>query len=99
MSQQEQQFLADYINSDGTLNEANLANALLSSSEFSTKYGSLTNAEFIERMYQNSFGADAPLSDLNNYLTQLNAGTLTRAALATRLRTAPSISPPATCMR
>ena len=85
MSQQEQQFLADYINSDGTLNEANLANALLSSSEFSTKYGSLTNAEFIERMYQNSFGADAPLSDLNNYLTQLNAGTLTRAALATTI--------------
>jgi trimeric autotransporter adhesin len=52
------------------------------STEFSGKYGSLTDAEFVERMFQNALGRYATLSELNNYLSQLKAGTTTRADIA-----------------
>ena len=50
----------------------------MSSSEFSQKYGTLTNAEFVEQIYQNALGRNATMSELANWLGQLAAGTATR---------------------
>ena len=80
MTQSEHQFLAKYI-SNGTLNTTQLATDLMASTEFNQKYGTLTNAQFIERISQNAFGHGASVADLNTYLSQLSAGTVTRAGL------------------
>ncbi|AZG75281.1 DUF4214 domain-containing protein [Methylocystis rosea] len=53
--------------------------------EFIGKYGALTDAEFIEQMSQNALGRYATLAELNNYLSQLKAGTVTRADIAVAL--------------
>ena len=65
------------------MNFTSLANAIISSTEFSQKYGtSLTKAEFVEQIYQNALGRNATMSELSNWLSQLAAGTVTEAALA-----------------
>src|SRR5262249_23406636 len=74
----EKELLAKYV-TNGALNPAQLANDLMSSTEFSQKYGSLSNVQFIERLYQNAFGHAASLADLTNYLSRLAAGTMIRA--------------------
>jgi len=71
----EKELLAKYV-TNGALNAAPLANDLISSTEFSQKYGSLSNVQFIERLYQNTFGHAASLADVTNYLSRLIAGTM-----------------------
>lgn len=53
--------------------------------EFIGKYGALTDAEFIEQTSQNALGRYATLAELNKYLSQLKAGTATRADIAVAL--------------
>ena len=65
------------------MNFTALANAVISSTEFSQKYGSsLTQTQFVERIYQNALGRNATMSELSSWLTQLAAGTTTEAGLA-----------------
>ena len=59
-----------------------LATALTGQSEFTQKYGSLTNAEYVERIYQNADGRSANLSELSSAVAEINAGTVSRAAFA-----------------
>ena len=77
----ESQTWLQYYTTSG-LNTTALAKSILSSTEFSQKYGSLTNAEFVEQIYQNALGRDATMAELSSWLTQLSAGTATQAGVA-----------------
>ncbi|MFT4080223.1 DUF4214 domain-containing protein [Rhodomicrobium sp.] len=76
----EVQLLAEYI-TNGVLDTTTLANKITASSEFTTKYGTLTNLEFVERIYENAFNRAPTLAELNTWVGQLNANTATRAAV------------------
>ena len=81
MAQSEVQMLAGYISANGVLDTTKLANDLMASTEFKNKYGNtITNLQFVERVYQNAYGRAASMSELNLLVGQLNAGTTTRAA-------------------
>ena len=59
------------------------ASSIISSTEFLQKYGSsLTKTQFVEQIYQNALGRNATMSELQNWLTQLNSGAATQASLA-----------------
>lgn len=77
MAENEVQLLAQYI-SAGMLDTETLADELVTSTEFADKYGTLTDLQFVERIYQNALGHAAPLSELTDLVGQLNDGTLTR---------------------
>ena len=81
MGQNEVQMLPTYISSDGLLNATTFANDLMASSEFTSKYGTLSNLQFVERVYQNALGRTASLAELQSLVGQLNAGTITRAGV------------------
>ncbi len=76
----EVQLLAEYI-TNGVVNTTTLANKIMASTEYTQKYGTLTNLEFVERMYENALGHAPSLADLTNWVGQLNANTTTRAAV------------------
>jgi trimeric autotransporter adhesin len=82
MGQSEVQMLADYISANGVLDTTKLANDLMATTEFKNKYGTtISNLQFVERVYQNANGRAASMAELNVLVGQLNAGTTTRAAL------------------
>jgi Ca2+-binding RTX toxin-like protein len=80
MSDDEQEFLAQYIQS-GSLNTTLLAANLLASSEFTTRYGTLSNTAFVTQIYKNAFGHAPTAVALSQFLMPLAAGTLTRAQI------------------
>ncbi|MGN6694887.1 MAG: DUF4214 domain-containing protein, partial [Aquihabitans sp.] len=45
------------------------------SNEFKTKYGSLTNAQFVDKIYQNVLGRPADPNGRTYWIKKLNAGT------------------------
>lgn len=55
-----------------------LVNTIMASTEFRQRYGTLSNAQFVEQMYENAYGRSAKASELNGWLTQFNAGTAGR---------------------
>ncbi|WP_057461214.1 FG-GAP-like repeat-containing protein [Pseudovibrio sp. POLY-S9] len=67
------------------LNHTALAQALLDSDEYTTRYGTLSDAGFIARTYQSTLGLEPELAELAEHLEDLNAGTLTRAQLSVDL--------------
>ncbi|WP_298355284.1 DUF4214 domain-containing protein [Rhodoblastus sp.] len=77
----ESQYWLQYYTSSG-MNWTALTNSILSSSEFTQKYGSMTNVEFVEQIYQNALGRNATVSELSNWLNQLSAGTATWTSIA-----------------
>ncbi|QGM97490.1 DUF4214 domain-containing protein [Methylocystis parvus] len=78
----ERELIGKYINSSTNAFDANqLANDLMNATEFSTRYGALSNLQFVERVYANALGRAASASEAASYVKQLNAGTLTRADL------------------
>jgi trimeric autotransporter adhesin len=79
MGEGEVQLLAKYI-SNGVLDTATLANKLITSTEFTEKFGTLSNLQFVERIYQNALGRAPTLAELSSMVGQLNANTLTRVA-------------------
>ncbi len=80
MQNSEQQQLATYL-SQGALNASQLASDLIASSAFTSNYGTLSNVGFIQVLYQNAFGRNASISEMQTWLGKLAAGTLTRAGL------------------
>ena len=80
MQQSEIQLLAAYI-TNGVVDTTKLANDLMATTEFTTKYGTLTNLQFIERVYQNALGRAPSLAELNTLVSQLTANTITRAGV------------------
>ncbi len=78
MSSDERQVLAQYIQG-GTLNETLLATNILASTEFTTKYSTMTDAAFVIRLFTNALG-HLPAADLRDYYVgELAAGRMTRA--------------------
>ncbi|WP_041769204.1 DUF4214 domain-containing protein [Pseudovibrio sp. FO-BEG1] len=67
------------------LNHTALAQALLASDEYTTRYGTLSDAGFVARAYQNTLGREPELAELAEHLEDLNAGTFTRAQLSVDL--------------
>ena len=67
---------------NGQLDEVALATELLASSEFATRYGTLSNAEFITQIYLNALGRVPSLVELSDNLTALASNGITRAKLA-----------------
>src|SRR5215470_4759790 len=59
MAQFEVQTLPKYISANGVLDTATLGNDLMASTEFTSKYGTLSNLQFVERIYQNALGRHA----------------------------------------
>jgi len=84
MTARESETLLKYIN-DGVLNASQLASDLLAGTEFSKKYGVLTNAQFVDRIYQNALDHGATLADLYSLLSGFSGGTITRADAALAL--------------
>src|SRR5262249_43378938 len=81
MAQFEVQVLPNYISSGGVLDATRLANDVMASSEFTSKYGTLSNLQFVERIYQNALNRAPSLAELQDLVGQLNAATTTRAAI------------------
>ena len=84
MIQSERELLAAYISENG-FDENGLTNDLLTSTEFSLKYGTLTNTQFIERIYQNALGRAASMDEVASSLTALTGNSLTRSELLQRI--------------
>ncbi len=76
----EVQLLAENI-TNGVLDTTALANKVIASTEFTQKYGTLTNVQFVELVYKNALGHAPSIADLKNWVSQLDAQTATRAAV------------------
>ena len=66
----------------GTESFINVAASFLASNEYTTKYGTQTNAQFVEQMYQNAFDRSADQAGLDYWLNSLNSGTSRASVLA-----------------
>ncbi|MEC3863211.1 DUF4214 domain-containing protein [Mesobacterium sp. TK19101] len=63
----------------GYINELGLARSIVNSAEFSSVYGPLEDAAFIQLLYQNVLGRDADPGGLQNWLEQMTVVGQTRA--------------------
>jgi Ca2+-binding RTX toxin-like protein len=59
---------------NGRLDGMAVAEMLLSSAEFSSRYGTMTNAEFVTQLYLNTYGRAPSLGELDQRLTELDSG-------------------------
>ena len=105
MSQGEKEGLLEYINSNGQFDAVGLTNNLLTSdnivthgvqdssvplgNEFNILYGNLTNAEFVERLYQNADNRYATIAELTTDVAALASGATTQAELAISIAESP----------
>ncbi len=80
----EAETLVAYV-ANGELKRSDLAGALLSSTEFSTRYGTLSNAEFVAQLYLNTYSRSPTLAEMNRDLRALAAGTMTRTQMAVQI--------------
>lgn len=71
--------------SNGELDISGLANTLLTSTEFATRYGTLDDAQFINTVYLNTLGRAPSMAEFDAQLDALAAGTLTRADMVADL--------------
>ncbi len=67
---------------DGELDQAGLVSDLLGSSEFSTRYGNMSDAEFVTQIYLNALGRVPGLTELDLAIRALDNGALSRTDLA-----------------
>jgi Ca2+-binding RTX toxin-like protein len=74
MAFSEQESLVSWLK-DGVLDNAKLAGDLASSSEFTTRYGTTSDGEFVQQLYMNSFGRAPSLAELDNALRMLTTPT------------------------
>ncbi len=80
MSADEEHVLAQYIQ-NGHLNENLLATNIIASTEFTTKYATLTDSAFVTRMYMNAIGHQPTDAVRDFYLAKLTSGQLGRSDL------------------
>jgi Ca2+-binding RTX toxin-like protein len=69
----ESEVLVKYV-VNGELNRYALAKDLMESDEFTTKYGALSRAEFINQIYHNTFGRGATLGEASEMMADLEGG-------------------------
>jgi Ca2+-binding RTX toxin-like protein len=58
----------------GTISLLSLANAFVSSAEFQSRFGALTNQAFVEQLYQFSLHRNGDAAGVQNWVNALNAG-------------------------
>lgn len=75
-------FWADVLDVNGGELTAGIIAAFGDSAEFTTRFGSLTNEELIDNLYQQMFNRDADDAGMAFYLAQLTAGTSTLGDIA-----------------
>jgi trimeric autotransporter adhesin len=80
----ERETLVKYI-SDGTLNRTQLVTDLMASTEFTSKYGALSNSAFVIQIYENAVGRMPTFSEFQTALTSLAGATNTKAGIALTL--------------
>ncbi|WP_298922493.1 DUF4214 domain-containing protein, partial [uncultured Roseobacter sp.] len=80
----EAETLVKYV-TDGQLDRTALVTELMNSSEAATRYGVLTNAEFVTQFYFNTFGRAPGLAELDTHLRTLTADVATRVDLLLQL--------------
>jgi hypothetical protein len=78
--------LSSYTNDldDGTLTYEQLVQTVVDGTQFNSRYGSLSNQDFVDAMYHNIFNGDpttinSAVSDPDYYISALNDGTMSRA--------------------
>lgn len=71
--------------SNGELDLAALADQLIQSDEFTTRYPDLTDAAFIDQAYMNALGRGASLVEFEDALQALSSGAMTQADFAVGL--------------
>ena len=84
MDRAEYEKLVTYVK-DGELDQSLLAATLAYSPEFITRYGTLSDSEFITQLYLNSYGRAPSLAELSEALAPLADLTMQRADFATAL--------------
>ncbi len=67
---------------NGELDKAGLASELMGNGEFATRYGTMSNAEFVTQMALNAFGRAPLLEELDTYLQKISDGLETREEVA-----------------
>ncbi|WP_206513403.1 beta strand repeat-containing protein [Rhizobium phaseoli] len=80
MQNSEREQLGTYL-TQGALNATQLATDLIASAAFTSNYGTLSNVGFVEVLYQNAYGRNASVSEMQTWLGKLSSGSITRAAL------------------
>lgn len=77
----EREALVEHI-TDGQLNKVALINHLMESSEYSVRYGTMSDAEFITQIYMNSYGRAPSMTELAQQLHSLKINYTSRAQIA-----------------
>ncbi|WP_425504959.1 DUF4214 domain-containing protein [Rhizobium indicum] len=80
MQNSEREQLGTYL-TQGALNTTQLATDLIASAAFTSNYGTLSNVGFVEVLYQNAYGRNASVSEMQTWLGKLSSGGITRAGL------------------
>ena len=65
----------------GSASLSNVAQAFTSGAEFTARYGGLSNADFVQALYQNTLGRPGDAGGTAYWTGQLDAGTLSRSAV------------------
>ncbi|MHC2018161.1 DUF4214 domain-containing protein [Methylobacterium sp. CM6247] len=65
--------LEDFLENGGTIVQA--AQNFLNSAEYQSKFANLSNGDFVDELYENSFGREADAGGFANYKTALDNGT------------------------
>jgi Ca2+-binding RTX toxin-like protein len=65
---------------EGGVSMAEMARRFLTSDEFVSRFGTLTDVQYVQRLYQNAFDRQPSNAEINDWLAYLNAGN-TRQAL------------------
>ena len=81
MTSAEEQLWGQYA-FDGVVHLGTLGSALLTSTEFTQKYGTLSNTALIEQLYQNTLGRSASISEMMYWLNNLTVGGYTTERMA-----------------
>jgi hypothetical protein len=63
----------------GSHTEFQIAATLITSAEFTSKYGTLSNTAFVAQMFQNALGRAPTAAESSSWTAALNAGTVSRA--------------------
>ncbi len=80
----EMELLVKYV-AYGQLDTHELADDLITGDEFTTRFGAVSNAEFITQVYLNAYGRAPSLVELDDALIAFKDGTLTRTSLAVQI--------------
>src|SRR5262249_27957400 len=74
---------------NGTMTEAQIAAALIGTSEFLSKYGSMSNADFVSQIFANGLGRLPTTAEAQYWTGQLNSGAVSKADLVATMSQSP----------